>query len=192
MSGVRVDIKVGARGEGRRGRASTMPMLAVALGVLLGAGCASTPPPPPPSAPAPAQSVPTRPTTTAPLEAPTPRYAGPWEDPSNPLYQRTIYFDYDTAEIKPDFLPVLRTHARYLGSDTSRRVTLEGHTDERGTREYNLALSDQRADAVRRVMIADGVLPNQLATLSYGEERPASPGHGEASWRQNRRVVIQY
>ena len=72
------------------------------------------------------------------------------------------------------------------------RVTLEGHTDERGTREYNLALSDQRADSVRRFMLAEGVPANQMTILSYGEERPADPGHGEQSWRQNRRVIIQY
>jgi peptidoglycan-associated lipoprotein len=155
----------------------------------LAAGCTSAPR----QAPEPMGDPTPRPqTTTAPLETPRPVYAGPWEDPSNPLYQRTIYFDYDSPEIKPEYLPVLRTHARYLGTNASTRVTLEGHTDERGTREYNLALGDQRADAVRRFMIADGVLPNQLSTLSYGEERPASSGHSEQAWRQNRRVVIQY
>ncbi len=159
----------------------------------LALGCSSTPPQPPqPQQPVVTPRPLPPPTTTAPIESPRPTYAGPWEDPSSALYQRTIYFDYDTAEIKPESLPIIQTHARYLGSNTGRRVTLEGHTDERGTREYNLALGDQRADAVRRYMIADGVLANQLSTLSYGEERPADPGHSEQAWSSNRRVVIQY
>ena len=116
----------------------------------------------------------------------------PWNDPASPLYQRVIYFDYDTAEIRPEYVAVMRTHARYLGSNAGTKATLEGHTDERGTREYNLALGDQRAESVRRFMIADGVRPEQLATLSYGEERPAEAGQGETSWGKNRRVVIQY
>jgi peptidoglycan-associated lipoprotein len=161
--------------------------------MLVGAGltgCASKPTPSDAaSMPAPIQG---RPATTTPMESTRPTYAGPWEDPSSPLYQRTIYFDYDTAEIKPQYLDVIRTHARYLGSQPGTRVTLEGHTDERGTREYNLALSDQRAEAVRRFMLAEGVPANQLVTLGYGEERPADPGHSEQSWRLNRRVIIQY
>ena len=159
------------------------------LAAVLAAGCASAPKPAPEPVGAGTRPAPT---TTRGLESPRPVYAGPWEDPSNPLYNRTIYFDYDTAEIKPEYVPLLQTHARYLGTNTGTRVTLEGHTDERGTREYNLALGDQRAEAVRRFMIADGVVPDQLATLSYGEERPADPGHGEQAWRSNRRVIIQY
>ena len=157
------------------------------------AGCASRPAPSDMSAsmPTPTTTVGSA-ATTAPLESTRPTYAGPWEDPSSPLYERTIYFDYDNAEIKPQYLDVIRTHARYLGSQPGTRVTLEGHTDERGTREYNLALGDQRAESVRRFMLAEGVPANQLATLSYGEERPADPGHSEASWRLNRRVIIQY
>lgn len=171
-------------------RAPALALTAVVLASVLAAGCTSAPKQSiEPAAP---QPMPTVPTTTAPLETTRPVYAGPWEDPSNPMYQRTIYFDYDTAEIKPEYLPVLRTHARYLGINTGVKATLEGNTDERGTREYNLALSDQRAESVRRLMIADGVPPNQLSTLSYGEERPANPGHSEQAWRLNRRVVIQY
>ncbi|UHD15544.1 peptidoglycan-associated lipoprotein Pal [Thiocapsa bogorovii] len=171
-------------------RAPTLLLSAVLLASALAAGCTSTPKQP--TEPVVPQPQPPVPTTTVPLEPARPVYAGPWEDPSNPLYQRTIYFDYDTAEIKPEYLPVLRTHARYLGTNAGVKATLEGNTDERGTREYNLALGDQRAESVRRLMIADGVPPNQLSTLSYGEELPANPGHGEQAWRLNRRVVIQY
>ena len=163
-------------------------LLAAAFTLL--AGCSSEPtrePPPPAPAARPLPGV-----TTTPIETPRPSYRGPWEDPASPLYNRTIYFDYDSTEIKPDYISVMRTHAAFLGTNSSQRVTLEGHTDERGTREYNLALADQRADAVRRFMIAEGVLPDQMATLSYGEERPAAMGHSEGSWRQNRRVIIQY
>lgn len=171
---------------------SSMALLGLVAGLD---GCASTPPPalpeptPTNTAPLP-QSLPE--VTTAPVETTRPTYAGPWEDPSSPLYERTIYFDYDSAEIKPEYVALMRTHARYLGSHTDTRVTLEGHTDERGTREYNLALGDQRAESVRRFMLAEGVLPEQMATLSYGEERPVELGHNEQSWRRNRRVIIQY
>lgn len=162
--------------------------LAAALLAFL-AGCASEP------QRAPVAATPTSPPPTIkgsppPVERPT--YRGPWEDPSSPLYQRTIYFDYDSAEIKPEYIALMRNHAAYLGSNTSTRVTLEGHTDEQGTREYNLALGDQRAESVRRFMIAEGVVPDQMATLSYGEERPADPGRQESAWQRNRRVIIQY
>lgn len=171
-------------------RAPTLMLAAILFASAFVAGCTSAPKQQIEPVASPVLSAPTA--TTAPLESIRPVYAGPWEDPSNPLYQRTIYFDYDTAEIKPEYLPVLKTHARYLGTNTAVKATLEGNTDERGTREYNLALGDQRAESVRRLMIADGVSPNQLSTLSYGEERPANPGHGEQAWQMNRRVVIQY
>ena len=122
-----------------------------------------------------------------------PSYADrPWEDPSSPLYRRVIYFDYDSSEIRPEFIPNLQAHAGYLASHTATRVTLEGHTDERGTREYNLALGDQRAQTVQRYMLAEGVRADQLATLSFGEEKPVAAGHDEASWSQNRRVELAY
>jgi peptidoglycan-associated lipoprotein len=156
-------------------------------------GCSSAPERevPDASASSSASSIDRR-TSTAGLETTRSTFAGPWEDPSSPLYNRTIYFDYNTSEIKPEFTQMLREHARYLGTNRGTKVTLEGHGDERGTREYNLALSDQRSDAVRRFMVAEGVPPTQISTLSYGEERPADLGHSEESWRLNRRVIIQY
>lgn len=113
-------------------------------------------------------------------------------DPSSPLYQRVIYFEYDRSDIQPQFVDVLRAHASYLSSNTGTRVTLEGHTDERGTREYNLALGDQRADTVRRFLLAEGVADSQISTLSYGQERPANAAHTEAAWALNRRAVLVY
>ncbi|SDW07142.1 peptidoglycan-associated lipoprotein Pal [Thiocapsa roseopersicina] len=191
-------IRSSTKGASRPGSAKTSrvagrfraPRTLILLSAVFVAGCSSAPKQQTEPVTSPVLSAP--PTTTAPLESTRPVYAGPWEDPGNPLYQRTIYFDYDTAEIKPEYLPVLRTHARYLGTNAGVKAKLEGNTDERGTREYNLALGDQRAESVRRLMIADGVSPNQLSTLSYGEERAANPGHSEQAWRLNRRVVIQY
>ncbi|MEA3276830.1 MAG: peptidoglycan-associated lipoprotein Pal [Pseudomonadota bacterium] len=113
-------------------------------------------------------------------------------DPSSPLYQRVIYFEYDQSDIQPQFVDVLRAHASYLSSNTGAGVTLEGHTDERGTREYNLALGDQRADTVRRFLLAEGVADGQINTLSYGQEKPANPAHTEAAWALNRRVHLVY
>lgn len=116
----------------------------------------------------------------------------PWDDPASPLYRRVIYFDYDSSEIRAEFVPLLQTHAGYLAKHPGTRITLEGHTDERGTREYNLALGDQRAQTVQRFMLAEGVRADQLATLSFGEEKPVAPGHEETSWSQNRRVELAY
>lgn len=113
-------------------------------------------------------------------------------DPSSPVYQRTIYFEYDSAEILPEFLDVLRAHALLLGTNPEVSILLEGHTDERGTREYNLALGDQRTETVRLFLMAEGVAAGQLSTLSYGEERPASLGRSEADWALNRRVQLVY
>ncbi len=105
---------------------------------------------------------------------------------------RVVYFAFDSAEIRPEDRPVIEAQARFLSANPGIVAVLEGHTDERGTREYNLALGEQRAEAVRRLMSAYGVAPNQLQTLSYGEERPAVPGQDEGSYAQNRRVEIVY
>jgi len=113
-------------------------------------------------------------------------------DPSSPLYQRVIYFEYDNSDIQPQFIDILRAHASYLSSNSGAQVMLEGHTDERGTREYNLALGDFRADTVRRYLVAEGVPDGQIRTMSYGEERPADPGHSESAWALNRRVELVY
>ena len=114
------------------------------------------------------------------------------DDPNSPLYEKVIYFDFDSSEIRPEFLPTLRAHADYLINTPSARLILEGHCDERGSREYNIALGERRANAVRRFLEAEGVSPLQLETISYGEERPAVPGHNEAAWAKNRRVELVY
>ncbi len=105
---------------------------------------------------------------------------------------RVIYFDYDSANIRPEFNATLESHARYLASNRNRRLALEGHTDERGGREYNLALGQQRAEAVRRGLSILGVPEAQMEAVSFGEEKPAATGLDEAAFSRNRRVELTY
>lgn len=103
-----------------------------------------------------------------------------------------VYFDYDRAEIKPEFVPVVAAHAKYLNGNAQRKVRLEGHSDERGSREYNIGLGERRAQAVRRALMLQGVTENQITTVSYGEERPAVAGSDESAYGKNRRVELVY
>jgi len=114
------------------------------------------------------------------------------DDPQSPLSVRTIYFEYDSSEISSDYRSTVEAHSLYLQQNPSTSVILEGHGDERGSREYNLALGERRAKAVRQQMLLLGANSNQIRLVSYGEERPASDGHDESSWQQNRRVEILY
>ncbi len=115
-----------------------------------------------------------------------------FNDPNSPLSQRVIYFDYEQSDIPPSYIEVLRAHARYIGTTPKAKVMLEGHTDERGTRELNLALGEDRATTVRRFLRAEGVAESQVGIRSFGEEKPAQPGQGEAVWALNRRVELIY
>ncbi|MDO4434986.1 MAG: peptidoglycan-associated lipoprotein Pal [Cardiobacteriaceae bacterium] len=112
--------------------------------------------------------------------------------PSSGAKDRVIYFSYDSSSIDKRSEAVVREHARYLAANPNVRVTLEGHTDERGTQEYNVALGDRRAYSVKALMTRLGVRSNQIYPLSYGEERPAAMGSDERSYAKNRRVVIVY
>jgi len=113
-------------------------------------------------------------------------------DPNSPLSVRVIYFEYDSSEIGAEFRGVIEAHAAFLAANPNITVSLEGHADERGSREYNLALGERRALTVKRQMTVLGTAPSQLRTVSYGEERPVIDGHDERSWSQNRRVEIIY
>jgi len=117
---------------------------------------------------------------------------GALDDPSSPLFKRVVYFEYDSAEMLPDSRDLLRAHGSYLSSNRSTHITIEGHCDERGSREYNLALGERRAQTVKRYLEAEGVSSGQLGIISYGEERPADPGHTETAWAENRRGVLVY
>lgn len=120
-------------------------------------------------------------------------FLGPeFSDPNNPLSRSTVYFIYDSSEVQPDFIPVINAHAKYLVAHPSQRLTLEGHADERGSPEYNIALGDQRAKAVAELMKAQGVSDSQLQLVSYGEEKPAVMGSDESAYERNRRVEISY
>lgn len=105
---------------------------------------------------------------------------------------RTIYFDFDSFTVRPEFAATLEGHARFLNADRSRSVVLEGHTDERGGREYNLALGQKRAEAVRRALSLLGVSDAQMEAVSFGKEKPANAGSTEEAFSQNRRVELSY
>ena len=105
---------------------------------------------------------------------------------------RLVYFDYDSFNLKPESQSVIEAHAKFLRANAQRKVSLEGHTDERGGREYNLALGQKRAEAVRRALSLLGVRDNQVEAVSFGKEKPAATGSDEAAWAQNRRVEIVY
>ena len=109
-----------------------------------------------------------------------------------PLSNLVIYFEFDRSDIRSDFNDMLRAHGAFLAENTDRQVRLEGHADERGSREYNIGLGEQRAQAVRRVLMLQGASSDQLGTVSYGEERPAALGSDENSYSLNRRVELVY
>ena len=108
------------------------------------------------------------------------------------LRQRVVYFDFDKSEIKPEFQQIVACHAKYLRDRPMARMTLEGNTDERGTREYNLGLGERRANAVMSALEADGASASQITVVSYGEERPVCREHNENCWSKNRRAEIVY
>jgi peptidoglycan-associated lipoprotein len=108
------------------------------------------------------------------------------------LAKRTIYFDFDSSEIKGEGTDIVAAHAKYLSMHTNVHIRLEGNTDERGSREYNIGLGERRAQAVRRALLLQGASDAQISTVSYGAERPVDAGHDEAAWAKNRRVEIVY
>ncbi|MCB1582316.1 MAG: peptidoglycan-associated lipoprotein Pal [Marinicella sp.] len=114
------------------------------------------------------------------------------DNPDSLLSQRVVYFDYDMATIRSEFREMLSLHARYLSENPSARMTIEGHADERGSREYNLALGEKRGYAVANLLRAQGAGEGQVVVVSYGEERPDATCSDESCWSQNRRGVIVY
>lgn len=103
-----------------------------------------------------------------------------------------VYFEYDRSEIRSEFNAMLAAHGQYLSTNPNAQVRLEGHADERGSREYNIGLGERRAQAVRRVLLLQGATASQVSTVSYGEERPAMFGSNEEAWSMNRRVELVY
>ena len=116
----------------------------------------------------------------------------PLKDANSPLAKRSIYFDYDSYVVRDEYRSTIDAHARYLTGERSRRVIVQGNTDERGSREYNLALGQKRAEAVRRSLTALGVPDAQVEAVSLGEEKPRATGQDEASFAENRRADLVY
>lgn len=168
-------------------------------GLMVLAGCASHPKSMAPPPAATAQSAPAAASTsgaqtmgaasaTAMGAAAQAAKAGPTSHFEN----RVVYFDFNQSVVKPEFFQLLRDQAAYLTAHPDARVLLAGYCDERGTREYNIGLGARRAAAVRQFLLLQGVDADQIKTISYGEAYPADPGHNEAAWAKNRRVVINY
>lgn len=116
----------------------------------------------------------------------------PLHDPNSPLSQRSVYFAFNRYTVADDYQSLLQQHAEYLKQNPQRRILIQGNTDERGTSEYNLALGQKRAEAVRRALSLMGVSDAQMEAVSLGKEKPKALGHDEESWSQNRRADIVY
>jgi peptidoglycan-associated lipoprotein len=116
----------------------------------------------------------------------------PLNDPANPLSKRSVYFDFDSFSVKPEYQGVVEAHGRYLAANKARTIVIEGNTDERGGREYNLALGQKRSEAVKQRLQLLGVSDRQIETVSFGKEKPKALGSTEEAWAQNRRADIVY
>jgi len=154
------------------------------------AACKSTPEPT--EAPEPVQEKPPVVETAAAPDARDYTDARNFDNPESLLSKRVIYFDFDKSTIRPEYRGIVQAHAAYLASSGSARMTLEGHADERGTREYNLGLGERRGNAVSGLMSAQGGRGSQLTVVSYGEERPTCRVSDDECWSMNRRVEIVY
>lgn len=171
--------------------------------LALVAGCSSTPQKPapveeraaPPSEAAPGPSGATTGGTTGSGVGGTATGSdgrNPLRDPGSILSKRSVYFDFDSFVVKEEFKPLVEAHARYLQSHREAKVTVQGNTDERGSREYNIALGQKRADAVKQAMRLLGAGDAQIETVSFGKEKPRNSGHDEGSWAENRRDDVVY
>jgi peptidoglycan-associated lipoprotein len=167
---------------------------------LLLAACASTPLDEQPPAPVTDRSAVTPAQPAAPGADPravarvdtAPQAVDPLTDPASPLAKRSVYFDFDSFVVKPEFQSLVEAHGKYLSTHPNRRVVIEGNADERGSREYNLALGQKRAEAVKSRLRLLGVAESQIETVSFGEEKPVATGSDEASWALNRRADLNY
>jgi peptidoglycan-associated lipoprotein len=116
----------------------------------------------------------------------------PLNDPKGELAKRSVYFDFDSYTVKDDYKPLVSSHAKYLGANKGRKIVVQGNTDERGGSEYNLALGQKRAEAVRKSLALSGVPDSQMEAVSFGKEKPKATGSDEAAWAENRRADIVY
>jgi peptidoglycan-associated lipoprotein len=167
-------------------------LLALVIALAISA-CKTTEPETETTAPEPTEAAPVEEATT--MAAPDPRdYTDSrnFDNSESLLSKRVIYFDFDKSEVKSEYRSIVAAHASYVAAHGSARVTLEGHADERGTREYNLGLAERRSNAISGLLSAAGAMGRQLDSVSYGEERPVCRVSDENCWWQNRRVEIVY
>jgi peptidoglycan-associated lipoprotein len=120
------------------------------------------------------------------------RPMSPLTDPNSPLSKRSIYFDFDRYDVREEYRPLIEAHARYLRDNGQAKMLIQGNTDERGSREYNLALGQRRAEAIKRMLLLLGAKEDQVEAVSLGEEKPKAQGSDESAWSQNRRGDILY
>lgn len=165
-------------------------LASVSLGAAVLAGCSSTPI----ADKAATETRAAAPVTTADSRtvAPVNVAIDPLNDPKGALAKRSVYFDYDSYIVRAGDKPTVETHAKYLTANKGRKITIQGNTDERGGSEYNLALGQKRAEAVRKSLALMGVSDSQMEAVSFGKEKPKAAGHDEASWTENRRADIAY
>lgn len=128
-------------------------------------------------------------TQAAPAQTTT---GNPLKDPNNILSKRSVYYEFDSSAVKEEYKPVVAAHAKYLSQNRSTRILIQGNADERGSREYNLALGQRRADTVKNTMTLLGATESQIESVSLGEEKPKATGKDEAAWSENRRSDIVY
>ncbi len=157
---------------------SKLIILSLACLAVLANGCGGKKPP----------EEPAQPVVETPPPPPPPAPPEPPKEPEKPpLNLQAIYFDFDKYDLRDDARATLATNAKGLQDHSDARITIEGHCDERGTVEYNLALGEKRAKAAYDYLVSYGISADRMSTVSYGEERPADPGHDEAAWAKNRR-----
>ncbi len=171
---------------------TALRFIALAMLAAILAACAREvveEPAPPEPAPPPAEPAPTETDRIDPRDFSDARNL---DNPDSLLSQRVIYFEFDRSNVRSQFRPVVEAHAEYLRANPSARVILEGHTDERGSREYNLGLGERRGNAVNELLTAGGVPSRQIDVVSYGEERPVCRDSNEDCWQRNRRTEIVY
>jgi len=169
---------------------NNLTLSALAAGVLLLAGCKTEEPKQPPVTPT-AVTPPVKHDDNYTVKQQTTQ-VDPLDDPKGALADRSVYFDFDSYAVKSDYNTLVSNHAKYLSSHQSRKIQIQGNTDERGTAEYNLALGQKRAEAVRKALAALGVSDGQMEATSNGKTKPKAEGHDEAAWKENRRADIMY
>ena len=189
-------------------RITHLPSTAALIALLATAGCSSTKLPEPDAAPtvttaapgtpqAPRPAPPVPPTPSAPSAQAAQTTAGsvtvhPLDDPRSALAKRSVYFDFDSSLPHEVDRPVIEAHANYLATSRTAKLRIEGNCDERGGREYNVALGQRRAEAVLKSLQLMGARAAEMEATSYGKEKPLDPGHDEAAWAKNRRADLNY